>query len=360
MAEHQSLLPPSTSPLERNLERVMRHHLPVPIRQLWSIEDCPDAMLPWLGWSLGVDFWHLADTPRKRRDLIKNALAWHKKRGTPWAIKQALATLGYQVEELIEQGEYRQRWLAAGGRVLDGSWLADGTHVLRWQASLPDNSVLRRMSLGHWAEYAIRVSSEEGWSREDQAAVQHIAQRYAPARAHLTAIISNWRAHFYSHSTLQRTAYRLTLPFRNCRGLSVHQRPSLSGCWALGGDAATRTLIGWSLGQLVALNGIQPLPGFTWAKGQITLKSRLTVRTRHHLSGTQQLHHLDGAPRQLDGHWRLGERLLDGTRQLAGQLLSGAGLTHHTARPLDGWAFLEPPVRQISHRLTMTLRGGQS
>lgn len=353
---NDSLLPPNTSPLERNLEQAMRFDLPVPIRELWSIEECPEHLLPWLGWSLGVDFWHLADTPRKRRDLIKNAIAWHKKRGTPWAVKQALATLGYQVEELIEQGEYRQRWLAAGGRVLDGSWQADGQYALKWTANLPDNSALRRLSLGHWAEYAIRVSAAEGWGRDDQAAVRNIAERYAPARAHLVAIISNWRALFHSHIRNRSLRYRLLLQFDACQRLSVHQRPTLNGCWPLRGSQVTQTLDGWALSRFISLDGVRAVSGFAWATGQLAYRTTLRMRLRQHMTGPAAQIRLAGQPRQLNGRWSLSEQVLDGFSRLNSQLLGGALLIRHAAQVLDGWPLQPTAIPHISHQLRLTLR----
>lgn len=275
MAEHQSLLPPSTSPLERNLERVMRHHLPVPIRQLWSIEDCPDAMLPWLGWSLGVDFWHLADTPRKRRDLIKNALAWHKKRGTPWAIKQALATFGYEVEELIEQAQYKQQWEAAGGRFLDGSWDLSENNRLYWEPGLPGDALINSVIFNHWADYVLRMKPVNGWSRADQVAIRSIAQQYAPARCRLVSVLSSLRTRFSSPVT-HSIGYSARLGLKRCRGFSVLGQPTLNGCWTLGGDTEPNTLNGWPLTRAVRLSGQRLLPGFAWATGQVRFK--LTVR----------------------------------------------------------------------------------
>jgi phage tail P2-like protein len=270
MAKH-SLLPPNTSPLERNLEQAMRFDLPVPIRELWSIEDCPDHLLPWLGWSLGVDFWHLADTPRKRRDLIKNALSWHKKRGTPWAIKQALATLGYQVEELIEQGEYKRQWEQAGGRFLDGSWDLSEQKRLYWDPGLPGYGLINSVIFNHWADYAIRLYPVDGWSRADQIAVHRIAQQYAPTRSRLVSVLSSVRVRFSSPVT-HSIRYSAQLGLNKCRGFSVFDQPLLTGCWQLGGSSEPNTLTGWQLDPFIPLSGTRPVSGFTWATGQMSVK----------------------------------------------------------------------------------------
>lgn len=351
-----SLLPPNATQLERNLEQVMRYDLPVPIRELWSVEDCPEHMLPWLGWTLGADFWALADTPRKRRDLIKNAIAWHKKRGTPWAVKQALAAFGYEVEKLLEQGEYRTRWLAAGGKVLDGSWIADGSYELSWTADLPDDSDLRRLSLGHWAEYAIRVSSSESWSRDDQVRVRQIAEMYAPARSQLVAIIGSLLMRFDCRVRMHAMRYRLNLDFKRCQTLSIHGRRTLSGCWAIGGGTQTNYLDGWLLNNLVTLDGQRATSGFDWAAGQMGLHTTLRMHQGYAMSAAPAPVRLCGLRRTLAGGWHLGEKTLTGHDLLASQRLDGPLLTHSDAPALDGWSFGQPAPKKISHTLRLHVR----
>src|SRR3984957_8009279 len=44
----------------------------------------------------------LALTEAAQRELLKNAIALHRFRGTPWAVKQALASLGWATVSLLE------------------------------------------------------------------------------------------------------------------------------------------------------------------------------------------------------------------------------------------------------------------
>lgn len=56
----------------------------------------------------GLEGWVFTRTEQERRTLIKNAIELHKYKGTPWAIKQVLKTLGQtgQMEEWFDyQGE---------------------------------------------------------------------------------------------------------------------------------------------------------------------------------------------------------------------------------------------------------------
>jgi hypothetical protein len=52
---------------------------------------------------LGVEGWNYADTVAKKRELIKNAVQIHQKKGTPWSIKDALTRAGFVVKR-IEEG----------------------------------------------------------------------------------------------------------------------------------------------------------------------------------------------------------------------------------------------------------------
>ena len=51
------LLPIGSSKLEKQLSNTFSAiaEIPVPIRLLWSAENCPINLLPWLAWSLSVD-----------------------------------------------------------------------------------------------------------------------------------------------------------------------------------------------------------------------------------------------------------------------------------------------------------------
>ena len=180
------LLPPNSTTLEHAAAASADLHLPVVASTLWSADACPPQFLPYLAWALSVDFWDMATTEAQQRDLIRGAIAWHKKRGTPWAIKQALAAIGYPVLELVEQAEYHRQWTAAGGLSLDGSWALDASASL----APPEDAgpTVRRTALNHWAEYAIRLNAVDGaWSVAQQARIRRIAEAYAPVSyTHLT------------------------------------------------------------------------------------------------------------------------------------------------------------------------------
>lgn len=96
----ETLLPPNSTQEELALEMVMSHVGDV----LFNIRDaknpykCPVDLLPWLAWEYGVTYWDQDWTEQQKRDVIKNAASVNKKRGTPGAVKQALAVVDRQID----------------------------------------------------------------------------------------------------------------------------------------------------------------------------------------------------------------------------------------------------------------------
>lgn len=98
-----SLLPPNATAQERAMEQSTARlgDVPVPIADLWDANTCPEALLPWLAWSFGIasfEGWSLADTTAKKRAIIQQAIALHRIKGTPGAVKNALQTLSVNAD----------------------------------------------------------------------------------------------------------------------------------------------------------------------------------------------------------------------------------------------------------------------
>lgn len=137
--------------------------LEAPIATLWDPMNCPAGILPWLAWALSVDDWD-ADWPEgTKRNAIAASIAIHRRKGTPRAVKDALAAAGYGTAKLIER---------FGWEFHDGRHLRDGsiTHAP------PD----------HWAEY--RVVLTRPISIAQAARVRAILATVAPARCRLKAL----------------------------------------------------------------------------------------------------------------------------------------------------------------------------
>jgi phage tail P2-like protein len=92
-----------------------------------DIDNCHPSFLPWLAWQWRVDVWDDAWPESQKREVVKNALLLFRYRGTPWAVKRALALTGYQ-GDIIEwhqqtpegpRGTFHVDVAAEGGRAID-------------------------------------------------------------------------------------------------------------------------------------------------------------------------------------------------------------------------------------------------
>jgi len=54
--------------------------------------------LAWQFHVMGYEGWALATTESQRRELVRRAMALHRRKGTPWAVKHALGALGLDAE----------------------------------------------------------------------------------------------------------------------------------------------------------------------------------------------------------------------------------------------------------------------
>lgn len=65
------------------------------------LRDLPAHIVDLLAWQLHVDFYEPQGLSlTSRRNLVAGSIPWHRKKGTPWAVKKLLADLGFQAEYL--------------------------------------------------------------------------------------------------------------------------------------------------------------------------------------------------------------------------------------------------------------------
>ena len=90
-----SLLPPNATNLEKALcHAVSMPASPVPYHLLWSADDCPLDLLPWLAGSLGVRTW-LPDWPEAvKRERVRQAIPLKRRLGSRKSVEDVVATLG--------------------------------------------------------------------------------------------------------------------------------------------------------------------------------------------------------------------------------------------------------------------------
>lgn len=101
------LLPPNATGAERamSLATARQADVPVPVRDLWNPDTCPESLLSWLAWALSVDEWDSGWTDTQKRDTIRRSMAVHQYKGTIGAVRDALGALGVQarVQEWFNQ-----------------------------------------------------------------------------------------------------------------------------------------------------------------------------------------------------------------------------------------------------------------
>lgn len=102
MTEH--LLPPNATDLERAASESLARLSAVPdvVRDVRDPNKVPAELLPWLAWSLSVDYWD-SDWPESvQRKQIACSYLIHARKGTVRAIKEALSLLGLPLIDIEE------------------------------------------------------------------------------------------------------------------------------------------------------------------------------------------------------------------------------------------------------------------
>ena len=112
---------------------------------------------------LGEDGYWLAESEAARRKLIKGAYALHRKKGTPWAIREIIRRLGFGEVILIE---------GLNRRTYNGESKFDGVYVYG--------------SPTHWAHY--RVVMQNIITNDQAALLRKTLRAFAPARCVLESL----------------------------------------------------------------------------------------------------------------------------------------------------------------------------
>ncbi len=173
------LLPPNATPLERRVAHALARvdTLPIALRAYWDPASCPAPLLPYLATEVSVDGWELAESEDARRALIHGAIELHRKRGTPWAVREVIRRLGFGEVTLIEGRLIRRR---------DGTTRRNGDY-LHGRADA-------------WAEYLIRLA--RAITRDQADNLRAMLERYAPQRSHLALL--DYRASPIRHNGAAR------------------------------------------------------------------------------------------------------------------------------------------------------------
>lgn len=97
MTDRPSILPPTSTALERALEqatgRVGDIDINLPPR-LWNPWTCPPEMLPWLAWGLSMDSWDNRWPVAVRRQRVASAIAIQRRKGTAQSVFDVVDSFG--------------------------------------------------------------------------------------------------------------------------------------------------------------------------------------------------------------------------------------------------------------------------
>lgn len=180
----QRLLPPNRTPLELALAQASSLDLDTTgLQHLWNALLCLTPLLPWLSWALSVEAWHDARSEEARRALILNSIEIHKHKGTPWALRLLIRTLGFGEVDIIER---------VGGRTHNGTIRRNGIY--------PHAPLVTT-----WATYM--VAFQRPITNAQAERLRKLLPSVAPARCHLVALRYAAVANSHNGATRRDGAY---------------------------------------------------------------------------------------------------------------------------------------------------------
>jgi phage tail P2-like protein len=168
-----SLLPPplATDLSMRALEAVHSRLSDIDLLPtlIYDFEHVVSSALPHLGEQfhvMGAEGWRLATTEAQRRELLARAVALHRHKGTPWAIREALKAVGFndiEINERLPSNRY------------DGSLAFSGSDVYAAYG---------------WAQFRIVADAgdDQPITAEQTALLVEAVTAWKPARSHLVDV----------------------------------------------------------------------------------------------------------------------------------------------------------------------------
>jgi phage tail P2-like protein len=156
------------APLAESTKRI--EQLPLDGLLTYLVETVPAAFLPELARQLHIgplEGWQFVGTDADRRRLIREAIALHRKKGTPWALRRAFQMAGFGDQLRIIEGALTRRY--------NGTIFADGSEKYG----------------GHtWAEFRVEadLGEKQGLAAETAAMAQALIAEWKPVSRHLTSL----------------------------------------------------------------------------------------------------------------------------------------------------------------------------
>lgn len=173
-----SLLPPSASLHERVMEQVIAERLGSIERDIKHFMNpllCRADLLPWLAWELSVDDWDREWTEDVQRAVVAISIELHTYKGTVYAVRRALESLGYTSVVIIEGRIYKRNGLKAR------------------------NSEIKHGSGMHWREFDIQLNVGFIPSAEQQSKITAYINNFKPERSQLRTLKYSTKFHNGEH-----------------------------------------------------------------------------------------------------------------------------------------------------------------
>lgn len=287
--------------------------LPVEKALTHLVDAVDERLLPVLayGWHVtDLEGWRLADTPDKRRQLLRRAIALHRRKGTPWAIKEALKQVGFEVE-IIDRTVQRAIYAPFMPLKVDGAWRLDGTRTIR-----PIERLAAVPQIQHWAQFIARVNLADARDADGLALARRLIDEWKPVSRHQIFLL--WLLLVADFGAAMRVEQRLHARLPSTR-LHPWCNASLSSypdaAWRLGRDGEPVRLPqpfgAFSVGER---RGAVAGRALRACRAPIALAARLpdlhAALPRERLAPEPQPivlppQRLIDRPRRLDGTWRL-------------------------------------------------------
>lgn len=110
--------------------------IPVPLRDLWRWDTCPEDLLPWLAWAMSVDLWSDAWPIERQREIIRDSFKLHRLKGTLGGIKRYVELVDSRVTRAIVPPQ-------------SPFWAPhDQASIDRWEETLPEVRIYPRREPG--------------------------------------------------------------------------------------------------------------------------------------------------------------------------------------------------------------------
>lgn len=180
----ETILPPNATELELAMEATVAQRIeaiPVPIVTVNDAAQCPAPVLPFLAWARSVDVYDTSWSEATRRNVVGQAMAVHRIKGTLRSVVDAIGLWGIEAT-VMER---------VGARKYDGAQVHDG-RVLYGQAN-------------GWAMYRVILNRP---IRNDQVAgLRRLLETTAPKRCELLSLEYQEVANLYDGGSLYDGAY---------------------------------------------------------------------------------------------------------------------------------------------------------